>query len=169
LKYPEKYEARVKLKGGEEVLLRPIKTTDTKLAKDFYERLSARTKYLRFFTPKKEATEDRIKKFTTVDYKASIVVIAISGDEMVGAARYDWDKDEKYLEMAETVRDDWQGKGLGTVLFRHIMKIAKDNGYNSMTVLILGENKKALNILKKTVGELRMKGEGNFIRATFDI
>ena len=169
MKYPEKYEARVKLKDGDEVLLRPVKTTDVKLATDFYRKLSARTKYLRFFTPKKEATEDRIKNFTTVNYKTSMVILAISGDEMVGAARYDWDKNEKYLELAETVRDDWQGKGVGTVLFRHIIKIAKENGYNSLTVLILGENKNALTILKKTVGELKMKAEGNFIRATFDI
>jgi acetyltransferase len=137
------------------------------MAREFYQKLSARTKYLRFFTPKKEARDERLKEFTTVNYDTSMVLVAISGDEMVGAARYDWDTREKYLELAETVRDDWQGKGLGFALFQHIIKIAKEHGYKSITALILGENKKALTILQKTVGNLKMKYEGNCIRATF--
>jgi len=167
--YPQKYETHITLGSGEELFLRPVKTTDIELVIDFYRKLSPRTKYLRFFTPKKEARVDRVKRFTTVDYKKSMVIVAIYNSKIVGAARYDWDDEEKGLELAETVRDDWQGKGLGTILFKYIVSVAKDNGFKTMTALILDENKKALSILKKTVGDLRMKYESNFIRATFDI
>ena len=63
---------------------------------------------------------------------------------------------------------NWQGKGLGTDLFRYIVKIAKENGYAEMTALILDENKNAFNILKKTIpGDLKTSYEGNLIRVTF--
>ena len=167
--YPKKYETYVTMKGGERLFLRPVLPTDTELVKDFYDRLSERTKYLRFFIPKKEARIDRIKRFTIVDYKRSMVIVALFGSELVGAARYDWDDNEKCLELAETVRDDWQGRGLGTILFKYIVQIAKENGYQEMTALILDENKNAFNILKKSVGDLRIQYEGNLIRVTFAI
>jgi GNAT superfamily N-acetyltransferase len=169
VEYPKKYETHVTMKGGERLFLRPVVPGDTELVKDFYDRLSERTKYLRFFIPKKEARSDRIQRFVTVDYERSMVIVALFGNELVGAARYDWDDEEKCLELAETVRDDWQGRGLGTILFKYIIRIAKESGYTEMTALILDENKNAFNILKKTVGGLKTQYEGNLIRVTFAI
>jgi L-amino acid N-acyltransferase YncA len=168
VEYPKKYETRLTMKDGSRLFLRPVLSTDIQLVTDFYNNLSERTKYLRFFIPKKEARADRVQKFTTVDYEKSMVIVALFDGVMVGAARYDWDDTEKCLELAETVRDDWQGKGLGTSLFRYIMKIAKENGYTEMTALVLDENKNAFNILKKTIaGDLKISYEGNLIRVTF--
>jgi acetyltransferase len=168
LEYPEKYEAIITLKGGEELLLRPVKPTDVKLTMDFYKKLSDRTKYLRFFTPKREAREDRVEKFTSVDYETSMVMVAVHDDVMVGAARFDWDEREKVLELAETVRDDWQGKGLGTILFKKIVEIAREKGHRTMTAIILDENKKALSILQSNVKVVKSGFEGNFLRITFE-
>ncbi len=166
--YPKKYETNLTTKDGRNLFLRPVLPTDAKLVTDFYNNLSERTKYLRFFIPKKEARTDRVQKFTTVDYEKSMVIVALLEGVMVGAARYDWDDNEKCLELAETVRDDWQGKGLGTSLFRYIIKIAKENGYTEMTALILDENKNAFNIIKKMIaGDLKISYEGNLIRVTF--
>jgi len=167
VEYPKKYETYLTMKDGRRLFLRPVLTTDVDLVKEFYDGLSERTKYLRFFIPKKEARSDRVKKFTTVDYEKSMVIIALLEDKIVGAARYDWDDEEKCLELAETVRDDWQGKGLGTALFRYIIRIAKENGYTEMTALILDENKNAFKILTKTGSDLKIKYEGNLIRVTF--
>lgn len=97
LDYPEKYEAMITLKGCKELLLRPVKPTAVKLTMDFYKNLSDRTKYLRFFTPKRGAREDRIEKFTNVNHETSMVIVAIHDNEMVGAVRFDWDNKEKYL------------------------------------------------------------------------
>jgi acetyltransferase len=163
--YPSQYEKQVTLKGGEVVQFRPVRDGDVPLIKDFYNSLSERTKYLRFFTPKKEAREDRIRRFATVDYITSMVIVAEYDGMLVGIARYDWEDEEQ----AETIRDDWQGKGLGTQLFLHVIDVARDNNYTSMTALILDENKKPFTILKKTVGNLKLKYEGNFIMATFDL
>jgi N-acetylglutamate synthase-like GNAT family acetyltransferase len=168
MEYPKKYETHLTMKDGTHLFLRPVLTTDAPLVKDFYDSLSERTKYLRFFIPKKEARTDRIQKFTTIDYEKSMVIVALCDDAIVGAARYDWDDTEKCLELAETVRDDWQGRGLGTSLFRYILKIAKESGYAEMTALILDENKNAFNILKKTIaGDQKISYEGNLIRVTF--
>ncbi|MBN1880659.1 MAG: GNAT family N-acetyltransferase [Deltaproteobacteria bacterium] len=167
--YPSQYEKEMTLKGGEIILFRPVRDGDVPLIKDFYNSLSERTKYLRFFTPKKEAREDRIRRFATVDYITSMVIVAEYKGELVGIARYDWEEEEQYLELAETIRDDWQGKGLGTQLFLYMIDVARDNNYTSMTALILDENKKPFAILKKTVGNLKLKYERNFIMATFDI
>jgi L-amino acid N-acyltransferase YncA len=168
VEYPRKYETYLTMKDGKELFLRPVLSTDAPLVKDFYDSLSERTKYLRFFIPKKEARTDRVQKFATVDYEKSMVIVALYEGAMVGAARYDWDDAEKCLELAETVRDEWQGKGLGTALFRYVVTIAKENGYTEMTALILDENKNAFNILKKTIpGDLKISYEGNLIRVTF--
>jgi GNAT superfamily N-acetyltransferase len=166
VEYPKQLEKYITTRDGQRVFLRPVLLADVDMVRDFYNSLSERTKYLRFFVPKKEARADRVQKFTTVDYEKSIVIIALFEDRIVGAARFDWDDDEKCLELAETVRDDWQQKGLGTVLFNYIIKIAKDKGHTEMTALILDENKAAFNILK-TVGDLKIQYEGNLIRVTF--
>ncbi len=170
MEYPKKYETYLTMKDKRKLFLRPVLPTDIPLVKEFYDRLSERTKYLRFFIPKKEARLDRVQKFALVDYEKSMVIVALYEDAIVGAARYDWDDTEKCLELAETVRDDWQGFGLGTSLFRYIVKIAKENGYTEMTALILDENKNAFNILKKsTTGDLKVSYEGNLVRVTFPL
>jgi len=156
VEYPKEYETYLTMKDGRRLFLRPVLLADTGLIKDFYDSLSERTKYLRFFIPKKEARGDRVQKFATVDYEKSMVIVALHEDAIVGAARYDWDDTEQCLELAETVRDEWQGKGLGSALFRYVIKIAKENGYTEMTALILDENKNAFNIIRKEIsGDLK--------------
>ena len=44
--------------------------------------------------------------------------------------------------MAFVVRDGWQGKGLGTFVFRHLVKIAKRNGIAGFTAEVLRENER---------------------------
>src|SRR4030042_5905892 len=97
VQYPKKYETNLTMKDGKELFLRPVLPSDAGLVKDFYDSLSERTKYLRFFIPKKEARTDRVQKFATVDYDKSMVIVAIYQDAIVGAARYDWDDTDRCL------------------------------------------------------------------------
>jgi len=169
MEYPKKFEIHVRLKDGEDLFLRPIRPTDINLAKEFFKKLSDMTRQLSFFTRVKDVQDERILEFITVDYKRSMVVVALNKGEIVGAIRYGWDNEDETLELKETVRDDWHGKGVGTALFKHIIEIAKDNGYNTAKAQILSENTKAINLFQKGGFDINFKWKGNYVVLTFDI
>ena len=55
LDYPKHWEADVLLRDGRTAHLRPISADDETLLVEFYEQVSAESKYLRFFAPMPQA------------------------------------------------------------------------------------------------------------------
>jgi len=47
------------------------------------------------------------------------------------------------------VRDDWQGKGIGTALLKHLTNIAKRRGLYGFTADVLADNRVMLYLFEK--------------------
>ena len=61
-------------------------------------------------------------------------------DETAGVARYFPNPDHVSAEFACAVADQWQGRGVGTVLMNALIACARDAGYESMEGEVLSAN-----------------------------
>ena len=109
----------VVLRDGSAVLIRQVRSTDAALLADGFARLSAASRQMRFLGVKKELSAAELRYFTDVDHHdhEALGALDLAGGHGVGIARYVRDADDpQAAEIAVTIVDDWQGRGLGTEL-----------------------------------------------------
>ena len=62
--------------------------------------------------------------------------------------RYDREQGEARAEYAAIVQDSWQGHGIGIALTRRLIDLAWDNGVRYFYALVMGKNKRMLELLR---------------------
>ncbi len=157
--YPAELEKRVSLRDGTEVLLRPIKPTDERMEQELFYSLSDRSVYLRFFSSMGAMPHERVQYYTTIDYEDQMAIVAIleegREEKMIGVGRYIRDKDSDMAELALLVHDEWQGKGLGTLLHEYLAQIAQSRNIGGFRGEILEQNKRAVHVFTKLGGQAK--------------
>jgi RimJ/RimL family protein N-acetyltransferase len=132
--------------------IRPIEAGDVERLRRLFYRLSARTVYLRFFTPVQHPSDALLHHLAEVDHDIRQAVVAVDGDEIVGVARYDRDPDDPTrAEAAIVVEDAWQGQGLGHRLLIRLAGEALDHGIGVLTASVLGENQRMMALARDLV------------------
>jgi len=126
------------------VLIRPITPQDKEAERAFIEGLSAEARRYRFLGAVRVPSEALIEQFTNIDYIHEVAFVAVSPDDgrqqIVGVSRYSTDQEGLSCECAVTVSDEWQNKGLGTLLMRHLIEVARARGIRRMTSIDSAEN-----------------------------
>ncbi|MCX8006012.1 MAG: GNAT family N-acetyltransferase, partial [Burkholderiaceae bacterium] len=146
--YPKQLVRATRLRGGETVLLRPIRPEDAEAEKRFIARLSQKTMYLRFHAPMRELTIERLVRYTQIDYDREMAFVAIdaqgateaAGEEIRGIARYTRNADGASAEFGIVVEDAWQGRGLGSALMNALEACARERGVVELIGYVLAEN-----------------------------
>jgi len=144
--------APITLRDGSHVRIRQGHHTDRDLLLRGFERLSPASRYRRFLVPVAELSEAAVRYLTEIDHHDHEAMIALDEQtgEGVGVARYVRDPDHPDVaEVAVTVIDDWQGRGLGTLLLEVISARARDEGITRFTALMLAANKEMMDLLKE--------------------
>jgi acetyltransferase len=161
--YPSKYESTELTSHGQKVFVRPVKPEDAPLFQAFFQILSPTAIYFRFFSPVKSLSPTMLARFTQIDYDREIALVAFDGEEdgekMAGVGRVIADPDGKRGEFAIIVGDPWQGKGIGSVLLRRCLHLAKEQGMETVDGVVLAENHPMLNLGRK-LGFRVLPGEG---------
>ena len=140
------------LRDGSGVLIRPVHSTDAPLLAEGFTRLSATSRWLRFLTAKQELSPAELRYFTDVDHHDHEALGALDqGDGRgVGIARYVRSTDDPYAaDLAVTIVNDWQGRGLGTELLARLSDRALDEGIRRFTALVAAENEVVGRLLRK--------------------
>lgn len=150
-------EVRTVLRDGTKVLLRPIGPGDKDGLRDGMRRLSADSARLRFLHPMSRLSDDQLRYLTEIDHHDHMAWVAadISGAAPlgIGVARYIRDGDRPdTAEMAITIVDSHQGRGLGALLFAALARSAARNGIRTLTAEVLRENTRAVDLLKRLGG-----------------
>jgi GNAT superfamily N-acetyltransferase len=139
----EKYPSVHVLRDGTRVIVRPIEKTDRELERQFIEGLSPASRHFRFLGTFKVPSEALLTKLTDIDSSVDCALIALTCDEMVqrevGVGRFCRQADGT-AEVAVTVADDWHHKGLGTLLMRSLMDIARDRGITTLYSMDSADN-----------------------------
>lgn len=133
----------VVLRDGSRVLIRPVQRTDAALLADGFSRLGARSRQLRFLRSKPELSPAELRYLTDVDHHDHEALGALDRTDGrgVGIARYIRDAgDPTSAEIAVTVVDAWQGRGLGTQLLAQLARRARSEGIHRFTALVSADN-----------------------------
>jgi GNAT superfamily N-acetyltransferase len=141
--------AAIVLRDGSQVRIRQGHRSDRELLLRGFERLSPRSRSRRFLAPISELTEEMVRYLTEIDHHDHEAMIALEQTgEGVGVARYVRDPDRPDVaEVAVTVIDDWQGRGLGTLLLEVISARAREEGITTFTALMLATNQEMMDLL----------------------
>ena len=143
LPYPAHWEADVVLRDGRTCHIRPIRPTDGPALEEFHKGLSEETLYMRFFTASQELMAKDIERLLHADYRDHVGLLAIVGGAVVGIGNYD-SVGRAEGEIAFTISDAHQGRGLGSVLLEHLAAVARENGVHRFRAEVLSGNKKML-------------------------
>jgi RimJ/RimL family protein N-acetyltransferase len=131
------------LRDGSEVLIRPIQGADAPALADGFARLSLRSRQMRFLTPKAELSAAELRYLTEIDHHDHEALGAVDHavGNGVGVARYVRSaEDARSAEIAVTVVDEWQGRGLGTELVAQLSERALAEGIRRFTGLAAADN-----------------------------
>ena len=151
------------LRDGSAVLIRQVRSADAPLLADGFTRLSAQSRQMRFLTRKKELSPAELRYFTDIDHHDHEALGALDHNDGrgVGIARYVRDAEDAHAaEIAVTIIDDWQGRGLGTELLAQLADRARQEGVRRFTALVAEDNKAMAGLLRNMSAELVRYGPG---------
>ena len=146
--YPPSWEADVVAADGGTVHLRPIMPTDAAALIEFHNGLSVRTRYLRFFSAYPRMPERDVIRFTTVDHRDRVALVALLADKIIAVGRYERTPGTDEAEVAFVVADAHQGRGIGSVLLEHLAAAARERGIRRFTAVVLAENDAMLRVFR---------------------
>jgi GNAT superfamily N-acetyltransferase len=157
---PAGYEEDVVLKDGTKLHLRPIRPDDGPELLRLYDKLSENSLYHRFFAvPGKDAA--KADYLAHVDYENQFALVASLGGEVVAVARYHRDAGRpEHAEVAFTVADSLQGKGIGTLLFARLAAIARERGVAFFDAEVLKDNRGMVRVFEKAGRPMSCRSDG---------
>jgi len=140
--------------GDIEVFFRPAKASDERLFQEYLYHLSERSVYLRFFQIRKAFPHNVAQESVAVDYKETLSIVGTLGTSdtspIIAAAHWMLDVDENMAEVAFSVADEYQRKGIGTHLFRFFMRVAKERGIRGFRATVLAGNPAMIRVFQKS-------------------
>jgi GNAT superfamily N-acetyltransferase len=102
------------------------------------------SRYRRFLSAMPSLSESMVRYLTEIDHHDHEAMIALDEEtgEGTGVARFVRDaKRPASAEVAVTVIDDWQGRGLGTLLLEVLSARAREEGITIFTAMMLATNR----------------------------
>lgn len=147
-------QIEMKLKDGTPVVLSLVDRNSKECLQKGFERLSERSRYLRFFTPMKSLSEAQLAYLTDIDQVNRVAigahVVKEEGNEGIGIARYFRLAGEPDVaEFAVTIVDEYQDRGLGSILMEFLVQHARENGIRVLWGYVLPENLPMLRLLER--------------------
>jgi ribosomal protein S18 acetylase RimI-like enzyme len=147
------YVAHERQRRGSLIEIRSLRPEDEPGLRAAIGRASAQSMRRRFFSAKREFSEKERSFFMKIDFRNHVALVALAQDEdqslIVGGGRYIVAAEPGRAEMAFLVFDEWQGQGIGSILLRHLIKIARNAGLRELTAEVLCENTAMLKVFTK--------------------
>jgi acyl-CoA hydrolase/GNAT superfamily N-acetyltransferase len=142
---PKELRATMLLNDGTQISFRAIHPTDEPRMRELFYTLSRQTVYYRFMAELKTIPRSQVQNFVYIDHWNAVSIVGTlptaSGDEIIAVGAYYVDKKTNRAEVAFTVADAWQKKGIGSFLMTHLATIGKRNGLKGFTAEVLAQNK----------------------------
>jgi acetyl coenzyme A synthetase (ADP forming)-like protein len=151
---PRHYLTTALLRDGESVGLRAIRPDDKARVLVLFDELSSRSVYYRFFQTKQQLTDEELRYFTELDFIRNVALVvtlqADGAEQIIGIGRYigltEAGRPVPRAEVAFEVADQYQGRGIGTLLLEHLAAIARANSIDTFEAHVLGENNRMLQV-----------------------
>jgi RimJ/RimL family protein N-acetyltransferase len=167
----------VVLRDGSTVRVRPVETADAAELQRAFALLSERSRYLRFMTGTTRLSDAVARTLTDVDHHDHEALVALDTEpgasrtgDIVGVARYVFAagvRDE--ADLAITVGDEWQGRGLGGALLALLGERARAEGVDRFSVDVLVDNPAMLALVRATGGVVVPDTRGSVASGHIDL
>lgn len=152
---------RVKLTDGSQIAIRPIEPADRAALVEGFQRLSAESRYRRFFSPVPELSARSLDYLTDVDHRDHEALVALDADTGQGVAVARFVRTGPgQAEPAMVVVDDWQGRGVAKALLDALVERAREEGIHRFLAPVLATNAGALHLLEQ-LGTTTARPAGN--------
>jgi GNAT superfamily N-acetyltransferase len=139
----------VTLRDGTTIAVRALVPEDRELIAAAFERLSARSRFLRFFSPLPRLTTRMLDGLMDVDHTRHVALVAVHDEACIGVVRYVVDRDDPAAaDFAISVIDAYQGRGLGRALVEMISEVAAERGVRRFTLDIHPDNRVMLALAR---------------------
>ena len=157
------------LRDGSRVAIRPIEPDDREELAEGFERLSAESRYRRFFAPVPALSARDLDYLTDVDHRDHEALVATDAatGAGIGVARYVRTAPE-VAEPAIVVADDWQGRGVGTLLLDALVGRAREEGIRRFEAPVLASNREVIGLLER-VGSTKARHAGREIELSIEL
>jgi len=149
------YSATHTLADGCRLRLRAIRPDDRERLREEFLKLSKATVRDRFFSIKLDLTPAELSFFTEVDFEQHVALVAeleVDGRAIPAAVgRLVRESGQPgHSEIAITVTDEMQGKGIGSILMSSLIDCARDLGIDHMDASVLAENTRMMKMIRKS-------------------
>jgi acetate---CoA ligase (ADP-forming) len=147
--YPREREADIVLRDGSTVHVRPVRADDQRAIRRFLAGVSLESIGFRFFgIPSLEWASswsvdvDYVDRFgLVVESGTPRAILAHAAYVRTGADR---------AEVAFLVADDWQGRGISTILLAHLAEAAEQRGIATFTAEVLAHNHRMIEVFRES-------------------
>ncbi|MFO7919028.1 MAG: GNAT family N-acetyltransferase [Anaerolineae bacterium] len=140
--------------NGLELFCRPVKAADERLLQEYLYDLSERSVYLRFLQVRKAFPHELAQRLVAVDYEQNLGMVCTEGTSdtapIVAAGHWMLDYDDNMAEVAFSVADEYQRKGIGTHLLHFLMRIAKERGIRGFKATVMLGNTAMMRVFQKS-------------------
>lgn len=164
------------LRSGERVHVRLLKASDKDRLERAFERLSPESRYRRFFSFKQRLSDQELRYLTEIDQFNHFAICAETLDadgthvEGVAVARFIRDVAAgKTAEAAITVVDEFQGKGVGSLLFQRLIAAARERGVTHLRFEVLSSNTPMQHFLHEHASGAVAAYEGGIATIDFEL
>jgi RimJ/RimL family protein N-acetyltransferase len=141
----------VMLPDGSAVVIRPVEPTDAPLLVDGFARMSPQSRRWRFLAVKNHLSDADLRLLTDLDHhdREALGALDTATGQGVGVARYArLAGDSQAADVAVTVVDSWQRRGVATALLARLSVRAREAGIHSFTAQVSADNEPMIELLR---------------------
>lgn len=142
------------LRDGTRIRVRTLRPRDSKDLLKGFAKLSLASRRFRFLSPIHKLTASQLRELTELDQYNQVAIAARAVDRPgrpgIGVARFvRLEQDAETAEFAITVIDEYQNRGVGTLLLRLLLEAARRVGIRTLRGFVLSDNLSMIRVLEK--------------------
>ncbi len=142
---PKELRTSMVLDDGTLISFRSMNPTDEPATRDLFYSLSQETVFYRYMQHLNRIPRKQLQNYVYVDHRNEVAIVGTlpeaHGEDIIAIGRYYLDQKTNRAEVAFVVRDEWQKRGIGSFVMRHLANIAKRNGIAGFTAEVMRDNR----------------------------
>ena len=160
---PERPRLDLPLGDGVTVTLSPLVESDRDLIRRGLAELSLESRFQRFGHGLSALSEKELDYLSNVDQRGHVAWGAAIDDQVAGVGRYIVSPDQRCAEVAVTVIDAMQRKGVGSALVQALVAVARADGVPELCIEVPADNEAVRGLLEEAellplaVGEMELR------------
>jgi RimJ/RimL family protein N-acetyltransferase len=144
----------VVLPDGTDIVIRRAVPADRAAVSAMHDRCSAHSRYLRYLAPTPRVPGRALDRLLSADRGVALVAVAPDGrviglGNLIPASGGGSGAGTGTAEAALLVEDAWQGRRIGTSLFRRLVSLGRELGLTEVSATVLPSNARMWRLLRK--------------------